>query len=99
MFARHVNRTFHRFFMRRVNATDFTTHFGEFVEFVRDEPIEVLRGGKPVGVFLSPDEFAHFRRLADAYWAARAHIADARGEWIGHDEAMRLLTERLKQEK
>ena len=52
--------------MRQVNSTDFKTHFGEYVDLVRDGPIEVLRGGKPVGVFLSPDEFAHLQRLDDA---------------------------------
>lgn len=57
--------------MRRVNATDFKTHLVEFIDLVREEPIEVLRGGKPVGVFLSPDEFAHLRRLDDADRAAR----------------------------
>lgn len=85
--------------MRRINAKDFAAHFGEFVKFVRDEPIEVLRGGKPVGVFLSPDEFAHFQRLDDAYRAARAQAAEARGEEVGHEEAMQLLTERLTREK
>ena len=82
--------------MRQVNSTDFKTHFGEFVDLVRDEPIEVMRGSKRVGIFLSPDEYEHFQRLDDAYWVARAQAAEVRGEWVGHDEAMRLLTERLK---
>lgn len=72
------------------------THFGEFVDLVRDGSIEVLRGGKPVGVFLSSDEYEHLQRLDDAYWLARAQAAEASGAWVGHDEAMRLLTERLK---
>lgn len=59
----------------------------------------MLRGGKPVGVFLSPDGFAHFQRLDDAYWAARAQVAETRGEEVGHEEAMRLLTEHLTREK
>lgn len=82
--------------MRQVNSTDFKTRFGDFTDLVRDEPIEVLRGTKPVGVFVSPEEYAHFQRLDDAYWAARAQAAEADGEWIGHAEAMQLLTERLK---
>lgn len=82
--------------MRQVNSTDFKVHFGEFVDLVRDEPIEVLRGGKPVGVFLSPDAFAHLQRLDDAYWRARAQVAEASGEQVGHAETMRLFTERLK---
>jgi PHD/YefM family antitoxin component YafN of YafNO toxin-antitoxin module len=82
--------------MRQVNSTDFKTRFGDFVDLVRDEPIEVLRGTRPVGVFISPEEYEHFQRLDDAYWAARAQAAEAAGEWLGHADAMRLLTERLK---
>lgn len=85
--------------MRQVNSTDFTTHFGEFIDLVREGSIKVLRGGKTVGVFLSPDEYEHFQRLDDAYCAARAQVAETRGEEAGHEEAMRLLTERLKREK
>ena len=81
--------------MRQVNSTDFKAHFDEFVDLAREEPIEVRRGSKPVGVFLSPDDYEHFQRLEDAYWAARAQEAEARGEWVGHDEAVRLLTKRF----
>ena len=82
--------------MRQVNSTDFKTNFGDFVDLARDQPIEVLRGSKPIGVFLSPEEYEHLQRLEDAYWAARAKAAEERGEWIGHEEAVRMLTERFK---
>jgi prevent-host-death family protein len=84
--------------MRQVNATDFKTHFGDFVDLVRDEPIEVLRGSKPVGVFVSREEYAHLQSLDDAYWIARAETAEADGRWIGHDEAIHLLTDKLKRD-
>jgi prevent-host-death family protein len=84
--------------MRQVNSTDFKTHFGEFVDLVRDEPIEVLRGNKPVGVFLSSVEYEHLQQLEDAYWVARAEAAEAGGQWVGHAEAMRALTEKLKRD-
>lgn len=82
--------------MRQVNSTDFKSHFGEFADIVRDEPIEVLRGSKRVGVFVSPEEYDHLQRLEEAYWIARAQAAEAAGEWIGHDEAIRILTSGLK---
>jgi PHD/YefM family antitoxin component YafN of YafNO toxin-antitoxin module len=82
--------------MRQVNSTDFKTHFGEFADLVRDEPIEVLRGSKRVGVFLSPEEYDHLQSLEEAYWIARATAAEAAGEWLGHDEAIRWLTAGLK---
>lgn len=86
-------------FMRRVNSTDFKTHFGEFIELAREGPIEVLYGGKPVCVFLSPDEFAHLQRLNDANPLAWTQAKEASGERTGHDEAKRLLAERPKQPK
>jgi prevent-host-death family protein len=82
--------------MLQVNSTDFKTHFGDFADRVRDEPIEVLRGSKPAGVFLSREDYDHLVRLDDAYWVARAEAAEAGGQRIGHEEAMRLLAGRLK---
>ena len=82
--------------MRQVNSTDFKSHFGEFADLVRDEPIQVLRGSRPVGIFLSLEDYEHLQRLEDAYWAARARAAEASGEWVGHDDAMRLLTKGLE---
>ena len=81
--------------MRQVTSTDFKTHFGEFVNLVRDEPIEVLRGSKPVGVFVSREEYEHLQSLDDAYWIARASAAESEGRILGHDEAMRVLTDKL----
>ena len=82
--------------MRQVNSTDFKTHFGEFVDLVRDEPIEVLRGSKPIGVFLSPVEYEYLQRLEDLYWAARAKAAELNGAPVSHDEAIKILTQQLK---
>jgi prevent-host-death family protein len=81
--------------MRQVTSTDFKTHFGEFVDLVRDEPIEVLRGSKRVGVFLSVGEYEHLQSLDDAYWIARASAAEREGRVLGHEEAMRALTDKL----
>jgi prevent-host-death family protein len=50
--------------MRKVNSTDFKTHFGEFLNLVRDEPIEILRGSKSVGVFVSNEEYERLQRLS-----------------------------------
>jgi hypothetical protein len=48
-----------------------------------------------VGVFISADEYEHLERLDDAYWGARAEAAEREGRWLGHEEAMRALTEKL----
>jgi hypothetical protein len=46
---------------------------------------------------MSVDDFEHFQKLEDASWAARAEAAERRGQSVGHDEAMRHLTEGLEQ--
>jgi prevent-host-death family protein len=82
--------------MREVNATDVKNRFGEFLDLAREEPIGIRKSGKLTAVMLSADQFDHFQRLEDAYWIARAEGAEKRGQWIGHDEAMRILTDGLK---
>jgi PHD/YefM family antitoxin component YafN of YafNO toxin-antitoxin module len=56
----------------------------------------VRKSGKAVAVVMSADEYDHLQGLEDAYWLARAETAESSGEWVGHDEAIRLLTDRLK---
>ena len=46
---------------------------------------------------LLPTEYEHLLRLEDLYWIARAEAAEAAGEWVGHDDAVRLLASRLRQ--
>lgn len=82
--------------MREVNATDMKNQFGEFLDLARDEPLGIRKSGKLMAVIVSADEFEHLQKLEDAYWAARAEAAEMRGEWVGQDEAMRVLTDRLK---
>lgn len=43
--------------------------------------------------------FALNAALDEDYWAARAQVAETCGEEVGHEEAMRMLTERLTREK
>ena len=81
--------------VRRINARDFKNQFDEFLSMAKAEPIAISEFGKPVAVVVSAEEYEHLQRLDDAYWRARAEGADAKGEWIGHDQAMPVLTERL----
>lgn len=83
--------------MRQVNATDFKNHFGEFLDLARDEPVQVRRTGKPVAVLVSWAEFEHLQAVEDAYWVARATDAEASGDFLSHEESMKLLTDRLRQ--
>lgn len=81
--------------MRQVNSTDFKNHFGEFLDLARDEPVAVNKSGKPVAVLVSTEEFEYLQRLEDLYWIARARAAEAKGEWLSHDDAVKLLLEPL----
>jgi prevent-host-death family protein len=83
--------------MREINATDFKSQFGEFVELAKEEPVGIRKSGKLTAVMVSAEEFEHLQRLENAYWIARAEAAEKKGQWIGPEEAMRLLAERLKQ--
>ncbi len=83
--------------MREVNATDMKNQFGEFLDLSRDEPIGIRKSGKLTAVMVSAEEYEHFQKIEDAYWVARADAAEASGQWVNHDDAMRLLTDRLKQ--
>jgi len=82
--------------MREVNATDMKNQFGEFLDLTRDEAIGIRKSGKLTAVMVSAEEYEHLQRLEDAYWLARAEAAENRGQWVGHEEAMRLLAGRLK---
>jgi len=83
--------------MREVNATDMKNQFGEFLDLARDEPVGIRKSGKLTAVMVSAEEYEHLQRLEDAFWVARADAAEARGQWIGHDEAVQLLAGQLKQ--
>lgn len=81
--------------MRQINATDFKNHFGEFLDMARDEPVQVRRTGRPVAVLISWEEYEHLQALEDAYWIAKAKAAEASGEFLSHEESVKLLNELL----
>ncbi len=85
--------------MRQVNSTDFKNHFGEFLDLAKTEPITIGKSGKPIAVVMSVEEYEELQGLVDAYWRARAEAAEAAGKWVEPDEAMRILTSRLKRAK
>lgn len=83
--------------MQHISSSQFKNQLGEYLAASRDEPITVEKSGRPVAVILSPAEYEHLQRLEELYWIARAEAAEAAGEWVGHDDAVRLLVGRLRQ--
>lgn len=81
----------------QVNTTDFKNHLGEYLDMAKEQPVIVRKSGKPIAVVLDAGEYEYLQGLEDLYWAARAEAAEASGAWVTHEEAVRLLTARLKQ--
>lgn len=82
--------------MREISSTEFKRQFGEWLDLSREEPITVQKSGTPVAVVMSAAEYEHLQAMEDLYWVARAQAAEATGEWVSHDTALKMLTERLK---
>ncbi len=78
--------------MREVTARDMCDQFDECLELVKVEPIGICEAGKRVAVMMSAEEYEHFQKLEDVYWAARAKAAEKRGKSVGHEAATRVLT-------
>ena len=83
--------------MQRITSTEFKGRLGHYLASTREEPLLVEKSGEPLAVVLSPLEYQQMQEIEDLYWLARAEAAEERGEWIGHDEAVRLLASRLSE--
>lgn len=83
--------------MQEISSSEFKNHLGEYLASSQTEPILVQRSGKPIAVLLSPVEYEWLQQMEDLYWIARAQASEAAGEWIDHDESVKLLTQQLQQ--
>jgi prevent-host-death family protein len=54
----------------RVSAAELLRHFESFEDKALEEPVEILREGRPSVVLISAEEYARLRRLdRQAIWA------------------------------
>ena len=83
--------------MQEVSSSEFKNHLGEYLNSSQSEPILVQRSGKPIAVLMSPAEFEWLQQMEDLYWIARAQASEAAGEWIGHEESVKTLTQQMQQ--
>ena len=81
--------------MQQISATEFQNHQDHYLAASDDSPLAVQQSGKPIAVIISPTEYEQMQEIEDLYWLARVEAAEKSGEWVGHDEAIRLLTGRL----
>jgi PHD/YefM family antitoxin component YafN of YafNO toxin-antitoxin module len=63
--------------MRRVKARDFAERIDESLEMAKQGTMGIVKRGRLQAVVISAKEFDHLRRLEDAYWIARAQVAEA----------------------
>ena len=77
--------------MTTVAATELKNQFGKIIDLARREPVMVQNHGRDTVVIVDHEEFAHLRRLEDAYWGARADEALKSG-LIGEERTAKLLS-------
>ncbi len=80
--------------MQTVTSTEMQNHFGEYLDHVRREPLRVTRSGRAAAIMISPEEYEMFQALETAYWADLVGKTE-NGPFVGHDEAMALISKRL----
>lgn len=83
--------------MRTISATVFRHRFGEHLERLAREPVTVEKGGRPVAVVVSVQEWERLQALDDAWWAHTANAAARRG-FLDPDETTKWLNSRLAED-
>jgi prevent-host-death family protein len=76
--------------MKTVSATDAKTRFGQYLEKVHSEPVQIQKKDRPVAVLISYEEYERFLALENSYWLAEAKKAEKSG-YIGVKRSMKLL--------
>ena len=77
--------------MKTFAAKEAKNGFGRLIDTAQREPVVIERKGRPVAVVLSMDDYRHFEKVEDAYWAARAEETEKDAEWVGAEESERAL--------
>lgn len=81
--------------MQQITSTEFKGRLGHYLASTREQPLLVEKSGQPVAVVLSPVEYEQMQEMEDLYWLARAEAAEQSGEWLNHQEVVRLLAAKL----
>jgi len=80
--------------MKTVSATDAKTRFGQYLEKVHSEPVQIQKKDRPVAVLISYEDYERLVALENAHWLHLAKEAEKSG-YIGVDKSMELLKEGL----
>ena len=82
--------------MKTATATALKNNLGEVMQAVAREPVRITKQGRDYAVMLSITEYERLTALEDDWWAQRARQAEAEGGYLGEEESMSFLTERLR---
>jgi prevent-host-death family protein len=75
--------------MKTITAAKAKNNFGQFLDMAQREPVIVTKNDRPVGIFMS------FQDFEDRIWAERADEAHRQG-YIGVEASEALLQKLLK---
>ena len=76
--------------MKTVSATDAKTRFGQYLEKVHSEPVQIQKRDQPVAVLLSYEEYERLMAMENEHWLALAKKAESSG-YIGIQKSLELL--------
>ena len=71
-----------------INMTTLKTRTGEILDRAKTEAVIVERNGTPAAVIISPEAYAHFEKLEDAYWAALVATRRAEGGYLSNQDSL-----------
>lgn len=74
--------------MKTITAANAKNHFGRFLDMAQREPVIVTKNDRPVGVFMSLQDFE------DRIWAERAEEAHKDG-YLSAEDSMKLIDDLL----
>lgn len=81
--------------MKTIAATDAKSGFGRLLDAAQREPVTIEKNGRAVAVMLCVEEYERLEALEDAWWLARAAVAEKTGDWLGTEDSEKLLGELL----
>lgn len=76
--------------MKVVSATEAKTHFGKYISAALSEPITISKTGHETIVMISKKEYDRLEACEDAYWYAKALLAEKSG-YLGEEEGKKII--------
>ena len=77
--------------MKTISAEKAKSQISNLLKRVKKSPVTIQENNKTVAVLLSAEEYEHFEKLEDMYWAARADEVVAEDDWMGPEKSKALL--------